>query len=271
MFSIQSIFGLGAAVQCLLFAVFSPVFAFIPVSLYLLYVVLTTLIHSSSERKNSYLSDIVHGRVTVQLPRRLNPSTKKLAGQQVVVFHMGVRFNHLLGMLCPGGVQMSNHFLACVDNIVARAEEFGLMHHSYWRGGERPNHNTLMVAFYFESVEKLNSFAHSNVHRKAWDWYTAFCKKHGKHMGVFHETFVVPPDAFETIYLNIHPVLLGETQVKVKNESGVDKFRRPLVDANTDSLRSQMSRLGRANDDISTAEEDLVGRENRTDAHSENM
>ena len=244
MFSLPTLLLIGATCQSLLFAVLPFGFAFLPVLILLLYTALTTLYQLLFMGRNNYLSQVIHGRVSAQLPHYVDSFGRQPAGQPLAVFHMGVRFNHPLGMLAPGGAEIGKHFMACVSEITDHSDEFGLLGHSYWRADERANQNTLLVIFYFTSIEKLNSFAHSKLHKKAWEWYINFCKRSGGHIGVYHETFYAAPGGYETIYANMPPVLLGETQVKMKHWTGHDEFIRPLVDAEVDPLRSQMSRMG---------------------------
>jgi hypothetical protein len=68
------------------------------------------------------------------------------------------------------------------------------------------------------------------------------------HIGVFRETFRVAPRAYETIYINMHPTLLGATNIQIKDkETGEGVWVPPLVDADVLALRSQFSRMGLVN------------------------
>ena len=100
------------------------------------------------------------------------------------------------------------------------------------------------MVYYFRDVEALNKFAHGDLHRKAWDWIV---KAGYMHIGFFHEAFCVPRGAYESIYVNCQPLLMGQTSVKcVDGDGGEEVWVRPIVDADTGALRSQFGRMGRA-------------------------
>lgn len=194
------------------------------------------------------------GRVTAQLPSRTGGSFgSKPAAQSLVVFHLGVRFNHPLGLLSPGAKEIGEHFQAMTDSLTERRDEYGMLHITLWRDSERRSNNTLMMIGYFRDVECLNRFAHDAIHRDGWDWYVRFAKKEGNsHMGIFHETFVTRPGDYETIYVDCPPTLLGGSNVRVvgdaggeeKAAGGEEEWIRPLVDGNHSGLRSQSMRMG---------------------------
>lgn len=162
----------------------------------------------------------------------------------MLVFHFGVRFNHPLGLLAPGAKETGDHFIKCNNEVHARRTEFGLLGMTQWRGAERASNNTLLNIFYFRDVEGLNRFAHDRVHRDAWK----FLANAGlKHIGFFHEAFAVPRHAYETIYANLQPTLLGATSVRLEGEKeGEERWIQPLVSLDHPRLRGQMARMGRA-------------------------
>lgn len=55
---------------------------------------------------------------------------------------------------------------------------------------------------YWRSVEDLLTYAHdsSAAHRPAWRAYNARARSAGDAVGIWHETYVVPPGAHETVY-----------------------------------------------------------------------
>lgn len=169
------------------------------------------------------------------------------AASPIVVLHLGVRLNHPLGPLAPGAAEATKHFIACSVELARRASDFGCVGQTTWRAAERASNNTLMTVFYFRDVAGLHAFAHDAVHRAAWDWIGRFARETGhSHIGIFHETFVSAPGAYETIYHNMPPLLLGAANVGVTNEgTGQTEFVVPLVDADVPTLRSQYGRMDR--------------------------
>lgn len=99
-----------------------------------------------------------------------------------------------------------------------------------------------MTSYYFKNVEAIHQFAHEEMHRKAWDWYKAGTYDH---IGIFHETFVVPAHSYETIYENCKPLMLGAGLVKCGEMEGERKWRNTLVSADNVGLKSQWQRMNR--------------------------
>ena len=152
------------------------------------------------------MTDVIPGRTSAQLPSQEDGRFgAQPAAKPVVVFHFGVRFNHPLGWLAPGALQTAKYFQACNDQVLKRADDYGMLGSSPWRATERSTSNTLLIVYYFRDVEGLNKFAHDPVHREAWDW---IAKAGYKHIGFFHEAFCVPQKAYESIYVNFQPLLV---------------------------------------------------------------
>ncbi|KAG6014699.1 hypothetical protein E4U41_004784, partial [Claviceps citrina] len=134
----------------------------------------------------------------------------------------------------------------------------GLLSVTNWTGGAAQEASgagadTMLMSYYFRDVESIHRFAHEEMHRAAWDWYHAV-KPH--HIGIFHETFVVPAHGHETIYVNCRPLMLGAALVKVggggdgdgdddKEEHRAAAWRNVLVSSDHVGLKSQWQRLNR--------------------------
>jgi fumagillin biosynthesis monooxygenase len=128
-------------------------------------------------------------------------------------------------------------------DLVRRRDKYGLFNFSTWQGTERPSMNTILFIYYFRDIDGLNKFAHDPVHRKARGWYE---KGNTRHIGIFHETFYTPSKAYESVYGNMHPVLMGTSDMECfDEETGKSVWVSPLVDATVGPLRSQFSRMGR--------------------------
>ncbi|KAK5105722.1 hypothetical protein LTR62_002338 [Meristemomyces frigidus] len=234
----------GAAGQIALFVALPYRVAMIPAALFGLHALITTAIQASNPSSNAYMDGVLVGRSSAQLPsKETGRFGSEPAAYPVVVFHFGVRFNHPLGLLSPGAKQTIDHFVACNNLVEERADEYGMLGLSPWRAAERGSNNTLMMVYYFRDVEGLNKFAHDDVHRKAWDY---LAKSGPKHIGFFHEAFCVPPKAYESIYGNFPPLLMGAASVLCVGETGDDAWVRPTVSADLGALRSQFGRMGRA-------------------------
>lgn len=217
---------------------------------------ITTLLQVRAP-SNPFIDDIIPGRVTAQFPEPYtgtNPTTvpafgSQPAAQPLVVFHLGVRFNHPLGLLAPGVREIGEHFNNMTAALTEERDKFGMLHLGTWRGTERDSHNAVMMIAYFRSVSDLNRFAHEDVHMKGWNWFRQFVKTTGyRHLGIFHETFITRAGDYETIYVDTAPTLLGSANVKISGGGGdegkEETWTRPLVSADHPALRSQAKRMG---------------------------
>ncbi|KAK3640758.1 hypothetical protein LTR56_004461 [Elasticomyces elasticus] len=242
-FKLRTLVLFGAAGQIALFAALPFRVAMLPAALLALYSLITTAFQTSNPLYNAYMDGVLVGRTSAQLPsKETGRFGYEPAVHPIVVFHFGVRINHPLGLFSPGAKTTIDHFTACNSLIMERADEYGMLGLSPWRAAERGSHNTLMMMYYFRDVESLNRFAHDDVHRKAWDYLA----KGPKHIGFFHEAFCVPPKAYESIYGNFPPFLMGAASVRCVDETGDDTWIRPVVSADAGPLRSQFGRMGRA-------------------------
>ena len=246
---------LGAMGQVILFAILPARYSLLPAVALFLQSVGSIVLQTLSPSSNTYAHGVVYNRSSAQLPAAsYNPAKEgslfgsKPAASGVVVLLLGFRITKPLGLFSPGGKELGAHFADCNKRLFERAQDFGCVGNSSWTAQEAANNNSVMSVYYFRDVEGLNRFAHDPVHRQAWDWYNSVTKKLGyTHLGIFHETYYSAPGQYETIYVNIPPLLMGATNVQTKNEvTGKDEWVRPLVSAENSTLRSQWGRMGRA-------------------------
>jgi hypothetical protein len=161
----------------------------------------------------------------------------------VVVFHLGIQINHPLGLAAPGMNQIGKYFTAMLKDLESHRDEYGLLTSSSWRGDERSSNNTLLNIYYFRDVEGLHRFAHGEVHRKAWDYMN---KTKPQHVGIFHETYSVPARAYENIYVNCHPVMMGRATVRTTSVGEEEeRWTNTLVSADVPTLKTQYARMSR--------------------------
>jgi hypothetical protein len=245
-FKVSTFMLFGAIAQIILFVVLPTRWAIVPTAILALNAVLTTIFQLLRPASSAYMSHVIPDVVSAQLPSsatgRFGP---KPAAEQVVVFHIGAQYNHPLGPLAPGASDVNKRFAKMAVDISKRANEYGMLGLSGWRGGERGSNNTGMTVIYFRNIEGLNKFAQDPMHREAWEWWNRF-KDDYPHIGIFHETFVALPGAWETIYHHIRPVLMGATSMKCKTEEG-EAWVNSLVNAENTTLRGQYGRMGRRN------------------------
>ncbi|MER5498284.1 DUF4188 domain-containing protein [Streptomyces sp. NPDC002561] len=128
---------------------------------------------------------------------------------EVVVLLIGMRINHFRGV---------HHWLPVFVAMLrmlrelGRDKERGLLGRTLLSGSPR----SYWVVQYWESKEKLYAYASAPdmFHRRAWAIMNRKEKKSRQHVGLWHETYIVPEGGYEAIYADM-PVhgLAGATGV----------------------------------------------------------
>ncbi|KAL6924773.1 hypothetical protein FSST1_002047 [Fusarium sambucinum] len=242
-FKPQVTIAIGSFIQVALCAILPLRLAIIPSAAVLLNSVIATLLQVRSTKPNEYDEAIIPGRATAQLPFSSGMFGSKPGANSVVVFHLGIQINHPFGLAAPGMSQIGKYFSAMTEDLESHRDEYGLLTSSSWRGDERSSNNTLLNIYYFRDVEGLHRFAHGDIHRKAWDYMS---KTKPKHVGIFHETYSVPARAYENIYVNCHPVMMGRATVRTTPVGEEDeRWTNTLVSADVPALKTQYARMSR--------------------------
>ncbi|MET7340629.1 DUF4188 domain-containing protein [Streptomyces sp. NPDC005547] len=124
--------------------------------------------------------------------------TTAAAEGDVVVLLIGMRINHFRGV---------HHWLPVMLAMLRMLRELGadrsrgLLGHTLLSGSPR----TYYVVQYWESKEKLYAYASAPdmFHRKAWALLNRKEKKSRQHVGLWHETYIVPEGGYESIYADM--------------------------------------------------------------------
>lgn len=74
---------------------------------------------------------------------------------------------------------------------------------------ERVTNNQAMIICYFRSMKDLHEYAHSPLHRRAWDFWNQLTKTH-PHLSIMHEVYEAPKKNWENIFINNHQTGLGK-------------------------------------------------------------
>ncbi|MET8331463.1 DUF4188 domain-containing protein [Streptomyces sp. NPDC005181] len=126
--------------------------------------------------------------------------TTAAAEGEVVVLLIGMRINHFWGV---------HHWLPVLAAMprmlreLSRDRSRGLLGYTLLTGSPR----TYYVVQYWESKEKLYAYASAPdmFHRKAWAMMNREEKKSRQHVGLWHETYIAPEGAYESIYADMPP------------------------------------------------------------------
>lgn len=199
---------------------------------------------------NTYQDDIIHKKFSAQFPDEEGKYGNKPADTDVVVFLIGTRCNHPLGLLAPGFKELGGYFPSMTKDLEQHADEFGFLGMTAWlNSSDRTTQSEIMSVGYFKTTEGLHAFAHSKYHREGWDWWNRNIKNH-PHLSIFHETYHVPKGHWENIYVNSHTSGVTSTTFKYTDEmTGMDKWASPVVDASKGVLKTSGGRMARSHGD----------------------
>jgi heme-degrading monooxygenase HmoA len=151
--------------------------------------------------------------------------TTASAEKDVVVLLIGMRINHFWAVHHWVPV-----FLAMPRMLreLQKAPERGLLSHVLLTASPR----TYYVVQYWESKEKLYAYAHSPemFHHRAWAIINRKEKagKARQHVGLWHETYVVPEGSYESIYADMPAFGLaaahGQVPVAARGRYAKERF-----------------------------------------------
>ncbi|MBO1330631.1 DUF4188 domain-containing protein [Streptomyces sp. VRA16 Mangrove soil] len=118
----------------------------------------------------------------------------------VVVFLIGMRINHFWAVhrWLPVFIAMP-----MMLRELGKDRSLGLLNHVLGTANPR----TYFVTQYWESKEKLLTYAAApgRRHQPWWARLNRYARRSGGHVGLWHETYVVPAGSFETIYFDMPP------------------------------------------------------------------
>uniref|UniRef100_A0A093V242 Uncharacterized protein n=1 Tax=Talaromyces marneffei PM1 TaxID=1077442 RepID=A0A093V242_TALMA len=192
------------------------------------------------------MAKVIPGKSSAQIPDMNGNLHTEPGNEGVVVLFLGFKSNHPLRMLAPGFKETASHFMAMLkslDNPKGR-EEYGFLGVSSYIGSQGNTSNEVMTVSYWRNTEGLHAFAESPVHREGWDWWNKTVQQH-PHMVIFHEIYKAERKAYENIYVNSQPTLIGGIAFPVKSdEKEEQQWVNPLVEANRGVLATSKGRLG---------------------------
>ncbi|RKD69720.1 uncharacterized protein DUF4188 [Sinobaca qinghaiensis] len=147
--------------------------------------------------------------------------------EEIVVFVIGMRINRFRSVRKWLPVLLA--MPPMIKELSVR-KELGCLHlHSYL---QLPA--TMMIQ-YWESEEKLLAYAKGEKHSKAWKTFNRRAK--GNHaVGIYHETYKIPKESYESIYVNMPAFGLGKAlgtePVSPSTNTAGERLRRTKKDKN---------------------------------------
>ena len=197
-------------------------------------------------KHNSYMDGVIMKKTSAVFPDESGKFGNKPSNQDVVVFHIGVQYNHPLGLLSPHAKTVAGYFIQMVKDLEESAEEYGFLGATNWQSNSAASKNEILTVCYFRNVDGLHKFAHSKYHMPPWQWWNHEIKNM-PHISIFHETYHVPAGNWESIHVNSKIAGIGSTVFKVAEEmTGKEVYQRPIVDASKGLLKTSAGRMARS-------------------------
>lgn len=245
-FSITTWLAFGAIAQGTALLLLGRI-ALVPAFAYLLIGALDTYLVTMGWRHNKLMDGVLLKKFAAVIPDSKGNYGNKPANEDIVVFLIGTRNNHPLGVLAPGFKEEADYFTNMVNVLEEQSEEYGMLGQTSWlNASARATGNETLVVYYFRNIEGLHKFAHSPHHTKAWQWWNKHTKQY-PHLSIYHETYSVPKANWETIYINSHVNHLASASVKIQDEKTDEVlWASPVVNAKKGVLASAAGRMARS-------------------------
>nr|WP_229821189.1 DUF4188 domain-containing protein [Streptomyces ruber] len=144
---------------------------------------------------------------------------------QVVVFLIGMRVNSYTAVRSWWPVAKA---MGPMIRELVRDGGSGLLGHRFLVGGPRE----VYLVQYWDSHEKLLAYASARdgEHRPAWAAFNRRLRAGRGRVGFWHETYVVPAGAYESVYVNMPASGLGAATGVVpvghRGDRAADRLRR---------------------------------------------
>ena len=103
-------------------------------------------------------------------------------------------------------------------NELQRQPDLGLLHAEKWFG------RTSLMVQYWRSMEQLLAYARNRgaTHLPAWYAFNEAIGTNGT-VGIWHETYIISPGAYENLYVDMPPFGLGGVKsVSTSSQAGND-------------------------------------------------
>jgi len=240
---------LGALLQSLVVFIIPRFYAMLPTILILGARVANTLAITWGWKKNPYLEGAFLHRTSPQVPDEDGNFHAEPSSEKIVVFMLGFKSNHPLGIFAPHVKEVGDSFSRMISELEKAGPDSGYYGGSAWTSQDKNGATENLILSYWRSTEDVHRYAYSPLHRETWDWWNKHIKE-VDHIGINHEIFEVEKKHWEAIYVNFQPTLLGATTYLRKGDKLIggtveDQWISPLVDARRGKLRSSAGRLGR--------------------------
>jgi heme-degrading monooxygenase HmoA len=245
-FSISTWLLLGGIVQGSILLIHPKIISLLPAIFLLLIRLIDNCLMAFNLKKNIYMTGVIKNKVAgVSIDSNGQPTAKP---DKIAVLLLGAKSNHPFGVFAPGFDKLGDYLAKMLKDLDANAAAKGFLGQTVYTRRDERGALEINNIMYWKDLASIHEFAHSPLHREAWQWWEATLKEHD-YIGINHEIYEAESGAWETLYGNFQPTGYGATSHLMNNgklESGVvpDQWVSPLVDANRGKLARSSGRLG---------------------------
>ncbi|GAM88063.1 hypothetical protein ANO11243_060930 [Dothideomycetidae sp. 11243] len=262
-FRIETFMVVGALIQAVLSTILPFRYAFVPAGFIAIVKLADMYAIKIGMKKNPHMEGVVFSKYSAQFPDRYGSFGNQPARDGMCVFIIGTRNNTAEGILNKKFKEVGEFMGRMQEQLKADPEKTGCLGSSAWLGTERASNSHTMLMMYFKSAAHVHEYAHSPLHREAWDWWYKHIDQL-KEISIFHELYEVPSGNYENIYDHSPPMLASATTHKIykKTERGEEvAWQSPAVDARKGLLKTSRGRMARSqgleNDKYGLNDEDV--------------
>jgi len=236
----------GACLQILLVATLPTFLATTPALTLLLSRVLINISTRNGLLRDSSTKGVRLGRFSNQFPQPDGSLSPTPSDQEVVVFILGARSNHVNGRYAPGMAAVGEAYSEMWKDAEENREKWGFLGKTTGlKTSNLESNNATIWISYWKNLDSLERFAQGAAHKKGWDLFRQTTKKY-PHIGIMHETYAVPKGRWETIYINFLPFGMGQTQHLTEKGKETGQTVSSLMETNGAWWKSMRSRMGQA-------------------------
>jgi Domain of unknown function (DUF4188) len=240
---------LGAIIQGTILLIHPSFISLLPaVALFVIRLIDSYLV-AFNLKPNVYMTDVLPRKKISALSIDADGQfTEKPATGKIAVLLLGAKSNHPFGIFAPGFKELGGHLNKMLKDLDDNAASKGFLGQTMYTRYDERGGLEITNLMYFKDLAVIHDFAHSPLHREAWQWWDATLKERDC-IGINHEIYEADSGSWESLYANFQPTGLGATSYFRKGgkfESGVvpDQWVSPLVDVSRGKLGSSSGRLG---------------------------
>jgi heme-degrading monooxygenase HmoA len=118
---------------------------------------------------NPYLKGTVQGHTLAHVPDLDGNFSDEPSSQQVVVFHLGAKFNHPLGPFEKQCAKTGEYFAGMQAELDANKKSNGYLGGISFNAIDKEGRLETTLVSYWRSIEAIHEYAYGPKHREAWE------------------------------------------------------------------------------------------------------